>query len=87
MKFGALILLLLPFWALGQTSSSPVWVSEQTSLPLCTGYGYGHNCVGESVFDDFKYVGEFRGDKFDGNGSYMPLMLGAECGGNRSFKA
>ena len=59
-QFVALLLLVLPWSAFGQSK-----------LPPCPETGVKHNCFGAMTFPNGnKYVGEFRDDKFHGQGTY-----------------
>ena len=42
----------------------------QSDLPACPSSGYFHNCFGTRTFDINKYVGEFKDNKRNGQGTY-----------------
>ena len=47
------------------------YTQKEWALPECPSSGYFHNCFGMYVWDDGnKYVGEWKDDKRDGQGTY-----------------
>ncbi|MFM7255081.1 MAG: hypothetical protein ACKO3C_05405, partial [Betaproteobacteria bacterium] len=49
----------------------PMLAWAQSSLPPCPASGWKHNCFGEATSPDGqRYVGEFRNDGFDGQGTW-----------------
>ena len=60
----------------GMVSRSGVWengkfvqAQAQSRLPACSWFGVKDNCVGETTLTNGKYVGEFKDDKPNGQGT------------------
>jgi len=41
----------------------------QSNLPACPSSGYFHNCFGTHIYSGQKYVGEFKNNKYNGQGN------------------
>ena len=74
----------------------PFWVWGQSSLPYCPDYGEKHNCYGTQRFSGVSpktYYGEFRNNKFNGQGiltwidgrRYIGGFLDGEFSGQGTF--
>jgi len=54
-----------------------IGVSNVWALPACPSSGYFHNCYGTYVWDDGdKYVGEYKDNKRNGQGTYTWIIRG-----------
>ena len=42
---------------------------SSSNLPACPSSGYFHNCFGTSTYDDMKYVGEWKENEYNGQGT------------------
>lgn len=65
-----------PVFALGLLLVSAGFVSA-SNLPACPPSGIRHNCFGEIISQSGKYVGEWRNDDWNGQGSHIFTLNGA----------
>ena len=71
MRFLLAFLLMLPVLAWGQSSLPPCTATEKSF------FAYRHNCFGTLTWPSgAKYVGEWRHDKFHGQGWNLNLLTG-----------